>query len=162
MTNAELIMSLRYCFEKKTVLGVPWYVWCDRAADALEAAEKRIVKLNTKCADLQSHINSMESEIEELLPKEGESIDLSEKYALLENGDIEPLQYEDCMEGNAYRDWDGLYYLDHDARVEFGSIYGYAYLHDRIVKTSDTKAVLMSTRLYAEKHHPEILKGEQE
>lgn len=46
MTNAELIYNLRYCFEKrKTVVGVPWYVWCDRAADALEAAEKRIAEL---------------------------------------------------------------------------------------------------------------------
>ncbi len=46
MTNEELICSLRYCFEKrKTVVGVPWYVWCDRAADALEAAEKRIADL---------------------------------------------------------------------------------------------------------------------
>ena len=42
------------------------------AADALEAAEKRIAELNTKCADLQSQINSMENEIEELIPKEGE------------------------------------------------------------------------------------------
>jgi len=89
-------------------------------------------------------------------------IDLSKKYALLENGDIEPLQYEDCTQRNAYRDWDGLYYLDHDIRVRFGSMFGYEYRHDRIVNTSDTKAVLMSTRLYAEKHHPEILKGEQE
>ncbi len=89
-------------------------------------------------------------------------IDLSKKYALLESGDIEPLQYEDGTRRNAYRDCDGLYYLDHDIRIRLGSIYGYAYQHDRIVKTSDTKAVLMSTRLYAEKHHPEILKGEQE
>lgn len=58
------------------------------AADALEAAEayeeawskkcerreKKIVELNTKCADLQSLINSMETEIEELMPKEGEWI----------------------------------------------------------------------------------------
>lgn len=89
-------------------------------------------------------------------------IDLSKKYALLENGDIEPLQYEDGTQRNAYRDLDGLYYLDHDACFEIGTMFGYAYLHDRIVKTSDTKAVLMSTRLYAKKHHPEILKGEQE
>ncbi len=55
MTNEELICSLRYCFEKrKTVVGVPWYVWCDRAADALEAAEKRI------------------EELEAQMPKEGE------------------------------------------------------------------------------------------
>lgn len=73
------------------------------AADALEVAEKRIAtyqsdvadleqrekelndvlnerarlitELNTKCADLQSQINSTESEIEEQLPKEGEWIE---------------------------------------------------------------------------------------
>ena len=87
MTNAELIYNLRYCFEKrKTVVGVPWYVWCDRAADAIQTLcdelatyhaksvtdDKRIAELNTKCADLQSQINSMENEIEELLPKECE------------------------------------------------------------------------------------------
>lgn len=71
MTNVELINELRYCFATHKT-AIPWYVWCDCAADALEAAEKRIAELNTKCADLQSHINSMESEIEELLPKEGE------------------------------------------------------------------------------------------
>lgn len=42
MTNEELIYSLRYCFEKrKTVVGVPWYVWCDRAADAIEECMKK-------------------------------------------------------------------------------------------------------------------------
>lgn len=45
------------------------------AADLIEAQAKRIAELNTKCADLQSQINSMESEIEELMPKEGEWID---------------------------------------------------------------------------------------
>jgi len=49
MTNEELIYNLRYCFEKrKTVVGVPWYVWCDRAADALEADEKRITELEAQ------------------------------------------------------------------------------------------------------------------
>lgn len=83
MNNAELIKALRYCPSHGCgrcvaldangactghgVVGI-----MNSAADALEAAEKRIVELNTKCADLQSHINSMESEIEELLPKEGE------------------------------------------------------------------------------------------
>ena len=49
MNNAELIYSLRYCFEKrKTVVGVPWYVWCDRAADALEVDEQRIAELEAQ------------------------------------------------------------------------------------------------------------------
>lgn len=49
MTNEELIATLRYCFEKrKMVAGVPLHVWCDRAADALEAAEKRIDELQVK------------------------------------------------------------------------------------------------------------------
>jgi len=73
-------------------------------------------------------------------------IDLSKKYALLENGDIEPLQYEDGTQRNAYRDWDGLYYLDHDIRVRLGSVFGYEYRHDRIVNTSDTSAVLSLMR----------------
>ena len=63
MTNAELIYNLRYCFEKRrTVVGVPLYVWCDRAADALEAAEKRI------------------AELEAQLPKEGEWIEDDSTY----------------------------------------------------------------------------------
>ena len=69
MNNAELITELTYCanIEKRKLLS--------DAADALEAADAKIVKLNTKCADQQSQINSMENEIEELLPKEGEWIE---------------------------------------------------------------------------------------
>ena len=89
--NADLINALRYCAEHE---GCDYYIakdcpredtWvcgadCEQilmrdAADALEAAEKRIAELNTKCADLQSQINSMENEIEELIPKEGEWLD---------------------------------------------------------------------------------------
>lgn len=74
MDNAELINELQtYIREIEddpvNTLRLMW-----RAADALEAAEKRIAELNTKCADLQSQINSMENEIEELLPKEGKWI----------------------------------------------------------------------------------------
>lgn len=68
MTNAELIAELR-----GHILSVPLTLLHD-AADALEAAEKKIVELNTKCANLQSQINSMENEIEELMPKRGEWI----------------------------------------------------------------------------------------
>ena len=81
MTNAELIAALKdaglyidyvapRCYASiKAVKAIR------EAADALEAADKRIAELNTKCADLQSQINSMENEIEELIPKEGEWLD---------------------------------------------------------------------------------------
>lgn len=47
MNNAELINELRYCFATH-ITAIPWYVWCDRAADALEAAEKRIAELEAQ------------------------------------------------------------------------------------------------------------------
>jgi len=83
MDNAELIKQLRGCKDIEFCNECPRMPNgiiepCgikDDAADALEAAENRIVELNTKCADLQSQINSMGSEIEELMPKEGEWID---------------------------------------------------------------------------------------
>lgn len=69
MNNAELITALRVEPFEVGSFGLARII--NQAADALEAAEKRIAELNTKCADLQSQINSMGSEIEELLPKEG-------------------------------------------------------------------------------------------
>ena len=90
MNNAELIKQLRGCKDIEFCNECPRMPNgiiepCgikDDAADALETAEQRIVELNTKCADLQSQINSMESEIEELLPKEGEwlSVDDGASY----------------------------------------------------------------------------------
>lgn len=90
MNNEELIKALRYCKEHErcdndSSAECPYeHHWTDGedcqnllladAADALEAAEQRIAVLNTKCANLQSQINSMENEIEELMPKEGEWI----------------------------------------------------------------------------------------
>lgn len=82
MTNAKLIDSLRnvygekadcyHCHSNVGCYGTACMEYlCNQAADALEAAEAEKVRLNTKCADLQSQINSMGSEIEELLPKEG-------------------------------------------------------------------------------------------
>ena len=68
------------CYEKNCYANSGKGLYCNipklmaDAADALEAADAKIVKLNTKCADLQSQINSMENEIEELMPKEGEWI----------------------------------------------------------------------------------------
>ena len=83
MTNAELIKALRCekdCDDCAYHTDNAWSrcdelgMRCD-AADELEAADKRIAELNTKCADLQSQINSMENEIEELIPKDGEWLD---------------------------------------------------------------------------------------
>lgn len=78
MNNAELINRLRDvpCWAIGTETEEVMY----DAADLIEAQAKRIEELNTKCDDLQSHINSMESEIEELLPKEGEWVWLSSTY----------------------------------------------------------------------------------
>lgn len=78
MTNAELIKAVRevanwivamsynseYAHDELKMLHYEDSIRA--AADALEAADAKIVKLNTKCADLQSQINTMENEIEEL------------------------------------------------------------------------------------------------
>ena len=85
-------------------------------------------------------------------------VDLSKKYALLESGEIEPLQYEDGEPRNAYKDEDGKYYLDHDAYFSIGQLHCMAYRHDEIVKTSDRREILMSTMLYVEKNRPELLR----
>ena len=101
MTNEELIYNLRYCFEKrKTVVGVPWYVWCDRAADALEDAEKRIAELEKELEiwttrSFEGKIGSMAlinlnlkmkiSELEAQLPKEGEWIPEGKNLAYCSN-----------------------------------------------------------------------------
>ena len=87
-------------------------------------------------------------------------VDLSKKYALLESGEIEPLQYENGEPRNAYKDEDGKYYLDHDAYFSIGQLHGIAYRHDEIVKTSDRREILTSTKLYVEKNHQELLRRE--
>ncbi len=91
MENTEIIKALRLCAKSGNIIdycelgddnGCLYSDNCGdcidnllrAAADALEAAEKRIVELNTKCANLQSQINEMENEIEELMPKRGEWI----------------------------------------------------------------------------------------
>ena len=67
MTNEELIYSLRYCFEKrKTVVGVPWYVWCDRAADAIERLQKQNEELQAENATYRKLILLSAGEINEL------------------------------------------------------------------------------------------------
>lgn len=69
MTNAELINELRYCFVTHITV-IPWYVWCDLAADALEAADK----LNT---ELIKNIERWKKDVVKLraqMPKEGEWI----------------------------------------------------------------------------------------
>ncbi len=85
MTNEELIETLRYCFEKrKMVAGVPLHVWCDRAADALEAADIKIADYTAAIEALDdsndAYIKENEqlkkriAELESRLPKEGEWI----------------------------------------------------------------------------------------
>lgn len=106
MTNEELIKQLRGCKDIEFCNECPRMPNgiiepCgikDDAADALEAAENRIAELNTKCADLQSQINSMENEIEELLPKEGEWIDM---------GDFEMCSVCKIAQRKKYRQYNG-------------------------------------------------------
>lgn len=78
MTNAELINALQTDIREveddpvKT-LSLMW-----RAADALEADEKHINELTTKCNQLQAEVDNYEKRIAELeaqLPKEGEWIE---------------------------------------------------------------------------------------
>ena len=82
-------------------------------------------------------------------------IDLAKKYALLETGEIEPLFYDDGDPRNAYKDEDGKYYLDHDIYFKWGGMFAQAYAHHEIIKTSDRKEILMSTKLYYETHRPD-------
>ncbi len=85
-------------------------------------------------------------------------INLTHAYALLEDGSIEPLWYENGEQRNAYQDEGGSYYLDHDVPFAYGTLRGIAYSHSRIVKTSNVKAILMSTELYVRENHPELLR----
>lgn len=70
-------------------------------------------------------------------------IDLNHKYALLENGTIEPLYYSWGEMRTSYKGEDGNYYLDHDVWL---SMPGFrrccAYRHDEIVKTSNDRKEL--------------------
>lgn len=65
-------------------------------------------------------------------------VDLKHKYALLENGVIEPLHYPWGELRAAYYSFeDDKFYLDHDV---WGTFMGYkcvAYRHDEILATSD-------------------------
>lgn len=67
-------------------------------------------------------------------------IDLRHKYALLEDGSIEPLQYYDGEPRDAYMDYNGNYYLDHDvydvvANVRFNILHK----RSRIIRTSNDR-----------------------
>ena len=75
-------------------------------------------------------------------------IDLSHNYALLDDGTIEPLWYNnDHSPDNqrmAYKDEDGKYYLDHDRPLHYGGGFSLimAYVHSEIIRTADTKEEL--------------------
>lgn len=67
-------------------------------------------------------------------------IDLRHKYALLENGSIEPLHYSSGELRSAYHSFeDGKFYLDHDVYGTFMGCRCIAYRHDEILATSDSK-----------------------
>jgi hypothetical protein len=70
MTNEELIAELR-----GHILSVPLTLLHDAAA-ALETADKRIEEQQKQIAQLYMLLNNRINEIEELLPKEGEWIDI--------------------------------------------------------------------------------------
>ena len=73
-------------------------------------------------------------------------IDLNHNYALLDDGTIEPLWYNnDHSPDNqrmAYKDEDGKYYLDHDIYFEFMGKQAQGYVHSEIIRTADTKEEL--------------------
>lgn len=73
-------------------------------------------------------------------------IDLSHKFALLEDGKIEPLFYEDGEPRQAYQDQNGKFYLDHDVWFEFGGGMCQAYMHSEIVRTADSTEELVKCR----------------
>lgn len=96
MTNAELIKALRWCGNIENEYCVdddyrcPYFVWdqskddCKKemmlaAADALEAADKRIAELESNIPIVESvlvdKLNQRIAELEEQLPKEGEWIE---------------------------------------------------------------------------------------
>lgn len=72
-------------------------------------------------------------------------IDLSHKFALLEDGSVEPLFYEDGDPRQAYEE-DGKFYLDHDVWFEFGGGMCQAYMHSEIVRTADSTEELEECR----------------
>ena len=57
-------------------------------------------------------------------------IDVKHRYALLENGTIEPLHYSDGTLRDVYQDWDGLWYMDHEVR---GTYTGAGVLHSGMI-----------------------------
>ena len=69
-------------------------------------------------------------------------IDVKHRYALLENGTIEPLHYSDGTLRDVYQDWDGLWYMDHEVRGTYTGRGCIAFRHDRILSTSDNIFVL--------------------
>lgn len=72
--------------------------------------------------------------------KGGENvISLNHKYALLENGTIEPLFYSDGEPRMAYQGEDGKHYLDHDVWGEFMGRRACFYCRHEIIKTSDDR-----------------------
>lgn len=67
-------------------------------------------------------------------------IDLMHRYALLEDGTIEPLQYYDGEPRDAYQGEDGLYYFDHDVWDEAANVrFNVQRKHSRILRTGNDR-----------------------
>lgn len=71
----------------------------------------------------------------------GNMIDINQKYGLLENGEIEPLFYENGEMRMVYKEGK-KFYIDHDA--VFGNVF--ALMHHRIVWTSDSEDELKAKK----------------
>lgn len=67
-------------------------------------------------------------------------INLNHKYALLEDGSIEPLQYYDGEPRDAYMDYNGNYYLNYDVYDVVANV-RFKILHKRsqIIRTSNNR-----------------------
>lgn len=69
-------------------------------------------------------------------------ISLKHRYALLNDGTIEPLFYSNGETRMAYKDEDGKFYLDHDRWGEFLGNRACFYCHHELVRTSDNREEL--------------------
>lgn len=64
-------------------------------------------------------------------------INLKHKYALLEDGTVEPLYYKNGEPREAFQDEDGKCYLVHDRLIRINGANSIAFCHLRIIATAD-------------------------
>lgn len=88
-------------------------------------------------------------------------INLSDRFALLETGQIEPLFYDTNEPHDAFEE-DGEYYLCHDVWFSkeecafLGVKRGVAYRRDKIIQTSNSIGELQTTELWQKTHKREV------